>query len=88
MTRTSRIFTVAVLAGISLSSTGCTSLVVAPIKAARELTGLAFDVAQRTTKLSIQGTKGTIELAGAGVDLADKIAKAASHKPKVQVAQK
>jgi hypothetical protein len=91
MHRTHRFLCITILACIALSSTGCASLVIAPIKAARELTGLAFDIAEGTTKLSIQSTKGSIELAGAGVDLAGKmikVANAAKQAPKVQLAQK
>lgn len=77
-----------VLTLITLSSIGCASLVVAPFKAARELTGLAFDVAGAATKLSIQSTKGGIEIASAGVDLADKIIKVSGVGQKKQLAQK
>lgn len=88
MQRYQRYLCAVVLACIALSSTGCAALVVTPIKAARELTGLAFDIAEGTTRLSIQSTKGSIELAGAGVDLAGKVIKVANQDKKVQVARK
>ena len=88
MHRTKRLILLAFLTAMAIGSTGCASLIVAPIKAARELTGLAFDIADHTARLSIDSTKGAIKVAGAGVDLAGKIAKVARENKKVQVAQK
>ena len=88
MHRITRFLTILFLTLITLSSTGCASLVVVPFVAARELSGLAFDVAGGATKLSIQSTEGGIEVASAGVDLAGKIIKVAGEHKKLQVAQK
>lgn len=88
MNHITRYLSLVLLIIISLASTGCASLVVVPFKAARELTGLALDIAEGTTKLSIQSTKGGIEVASAGVDLAGKIIKVAGEHKKMQIAKK
>jgi hypothetical protein len=88
MQQVKRIVAVTFLMAIAMGATGCTSMLVGSIKVARELTGLAFDVAERTTKLSVQSTKNSIEVASKGVDLAGKLMKIVEDDRKNQLAQK
>ncbi len=88
MQQLKRIFALTFLIAIAMTSTGCVSMVVGSIKVARELTGLAFDVAEGSTRLSIESTKGSIEVASKGVDLAGKLMKLVEEDKKQQLAKK